>query len=65
MEMADVPTIEQILEEYDVVEYLPGYKYTALLDALRERDSLMRTDAAKYQAEKALKLALNSLCGEE
>lgn len=44
---SDVPTIEQILDDYSVSDYLDPNQFQALLDELKNRENIMVTDFAR------------------
>jgi hypothetical protein len=64
MYAADQPTIEEILEAYDIQDYLPGSQYVSLLAELQNRDNVMRTDAAKIEARKLLTKGLDTIINQ-
>lgn len=45
---ADQPTIAQLLDDYDIVEYIGAQRHADLLAALEARDWILRDDAAEY-----------------
>lgn len=49
---ADQPTIEQILNFHDVVDYLQPEQFAALLQELELRESILRDDAVKQALRK-------------
>jgi hypothetical protein len=49
---ADQPTIEQLLNFHEVVDYLQPEQFAALLQELELRDSILRDDAVKRALEK-------------
>lgn len=51
MDACDQPTIEEILLDYGVNEYLHPVSYQELLSALQDRDIVMRSDAASSDKE--------------
>lgn len=61
MEACDQPTIESILDNYGLSDILGHNDYGNLLSALQDRDIVMRTDAAKYEAQKMFRKGLDSI----
>ncbi len=44
MNPADVPTIQEILEDKGIDGFLPAREFAELVDALRERENIMVVD---------------------
>lgn len=51
MKVEDVDTIEDMLRQYDVNELLDSVQFSDLLDALRNRESVMIEDAVENNRE--------------
>jgi hypothetical protein len=64
LDAADQPTIDEILTDYGIADLLGEREYANLMAALENRDNIMRTDAAKYEAKKIFMAALDKIIKE-